>query len=73
MVIVKILDEEKFQGHTIFMKKVVIFKGERAGDRIRVFKYFLNVDPNEEKTDIEYVGLDQEQSIIIFETMQEVL
>ncbi len=73
MVVVKILHEEKFQGHTIFIKKIVMFKNERAGDRVRIFKYYLNVDPGEDKTDIEYVGLDQEQAITLFELMQEEL
>jgi len=74
MVWCKILDKESYNEHIIFLKKVVMFAGERAGDRIRIMKYGLTfTDEGKGFIESNYIGLDQEQAITIFELMQEEL
>ncbi len=74
MVIVKILNEEKFNGNTIFLKKLVMFRGERAGDRIRIISIGLSFDKDDKPYyDTHYTGLEQEEAITIYKLMNEEL
>lgn len=77
MVKVKILDQEFYKNRTIFLKKAVIFNGERAGDRLRILTYYLDriidngIKFNTQNYD--YVGMGQEVAISLFELLQEEL
>ena len=74
MVQCKILNKESYNGHIIFLKKVVMFKGERAGDRIRIMSYGIAfTDEGKGFIEDNYIGLDQEEAITVFELMQEEL
>lgn len=65
---VQILDTEEFNGHLIYLRKIIQYKKEIAGDRIRIMTY--GFDSKKEKIEIfQYLGLDNSECNHIFNFM----
>lgn len=70
MVKVRILGKETHGKFVLFLRKVLIFNKEQAGDRIRIMTYFFDVD-NPYKPQINYDGLDNIESNLLFNFMND--
>ncbi len=64
---VKILGKEAYGKKFIYLRKLVCFRKEQTGDRIRILSYFFDAGTGEYKK--KYTGLDNIECNILYNTM----